>query len=156
MKENIRYILGDVNLLDDIKGLWEALNEHHKEKSLHFKEFYHKFSFDTRKADLIKQAQKKHIQVVIAFDDEVQICAGYCISSVDNDNTGEIDSIFVLQSYRGFGIGEQLMQKGLQWMDEMGAEKIVVNVAAGNEQAFGFYEKYGFYPRRTMLEQIKE
>ncbi len=156
MKDNIRYIPGDVKLLDDIKELWEALNEHHKKKSLHFKEFYNTFSFDTRKADLTKQAQKKHMQVVIAFDDEVQICAGYCISSVDNDNTGEIDSIFVLQSYRGFGIGEQLMQKGLQWMDEMGGEKIVANVAAGNEQAFGFYEKYGFYPRRTMLEQIKE
>lgn len=122
MKENIRYIVGDVNLLDDIKELWEALNEHHKEKSLHFKEFYNMFSFDTRKADLIKQAQNKHMQVIIAFDDEVQIC-GYCISSVDKDNTGEIDSIFVLQSYRGFGIGEQLMQKGLQWMGEMGAEK---------------------------------
>ena len=156
MKENIRYILGDVNLLDDIKELWEALNEHHKEKSLHFKEFYNMFSFDTRKADLIKQAQNKHMQVVIALDDEVQIRVGHCISSVDNDNTGEIDSIFVLHSYRGFGIGEQLMQKGLQWMDEMGADKKVVNVAAGNEQAFGFYEKYGFYPRRTMLEQIKE
>lgn len=156
MKDNIRYILGDENLLDDIKELWEALNDHHKEKSLHFKEFYNKFSFDTRKADLIKQAQNRHMQVAVAFDDEVQICAGYCISSVDNDHTGEIDSIFVLPSYRGFGIGEQLMQKGLQWMDEMGAEKIVVNVAAGNEQAFGFYEKYGFYPRRTMLEQIKE
>ncbi len=123
MKENIRYILGDVNLLDDIKELWEALNEHHKEKSLHFKEFYNMFSFDTRKADLIKQAQNKHMQVVIALDDEVQIRVGHCISSVDKDNTGEIDSIFVLQSYRGFGIGEQLMQKGLQWMGEMGAEK---------------------------------
>lgn len=155
MKDNIRYILGDVKLLDDIKELWEALNEHHKEKSLHFKEFYNKFSFDARKADLIKQAQNKHMLVITAFDDEVQIC-GYCISSVDNDNTGEINSIFVLHSYRGLGIGEQLMQKGLQWMDEMGAEKIVVNVAAGNEQAFGFYERYGFYPRRTMLEQIKE
>jgi ribosomal protein S18 acetylase RimI-like enzyme len=156
VKDNIRHILGDVNLLDDIKELWEALNEHHKEKSLHFKEFYNMFSFDTRKADLIKQAQNKHMQVVIALDDEVQIRVGHCISSVDNDNTGEIDSIFVLHSYRGLGIGEQLMQKGLQWMDEMGAEKIVVNVASGNEQAFGFYEKHGFYPRRTMLEQIKE
>ena len=114
------------------------------------------FSFDTRKADLLKQAQNKHMRVVIAFDDEVQNRVGHCKSSVDKENTGEIDSIFVLQGYRGLGIGEQLMQKGLQWMDEMGAEKIVVNVAAGNEQAFGFYERYGFYPRRTMLEQIKE
>ena len=70
-------------MLDDIKELWEALNEHHKEKSLHFKEFYNMFSFDTRKADLIKQAQNKHMQVVIALDDEVQIRVGHCISSVD-------------------------------------------------------------------------
>jgi ribosomal protein S18 acetylase RimI-like enzyme len=120
LKDIIRYILGDEKLLDDIKELWEALNEHHNEKSLHFKEFYNKFSFDARKADLIKQAQKSHMRVIISFDDAVQKGVGYCISSVDNDNNGEIESIFVLQGYRGFGIGEELMQKGLQWMDEMG------------------------------------
>jgi ribosomal protein S18 acetylase RimI-like enzyme len=144
LKDIIRYILGDEKLLDDIKELWEALNEHHNEKSLHFKEFYNKFSFDARKADLIKQAQKSHMRVIISFDDAVQKGVGYCISSVDNDNNGEIESIFVLQGYRGFGIGEELMQKGLQWMDEMGAVKKVINVAAGNGQAFGFYERYGF------------
>jgi len=31
----------------------------------------------------------------------------------------------------------------------------IVNVAAGNEQAFGFYERYCFYPRKTILEQVK-
>ena len=155
MKDNIRYILGDENLLDDIRELWEALNKHHREKSLYFKEFYNKFSFDTRKADLLKHAQKNHIRVVISFDEEVQMSVGYCISSLDNDNTGELESIFVLPGHRGFGIGEELMQKGLQWMDEMGAVKKVVNVAAGNEQAFGFYKKYGFYPRKTTLEQVR-
>jgi len=155
LKDTIRYIFGDEKLLDDIKELWEALNEHHKEKSLHFKEFYNNFSFEARKADLSKQAQKSHMRVIISFDDAVQKSAGYCISSVDNDNTGEIESIFVLQGYRGFGIGEELMLRGLQWMDEMGAVKKVVNVAAGNEQAFGFYERYGFYPRKTILEQVK-
>jgi len=40
-------------------------------------------------------------------------------------------------------------------MDEMGAVKKVVNVAAGNEQAFDFYKKHGFYPKKTTLEQIR-
>ena len=45
------------------------------------------------------------------------------------------------------------MKKALAWMDEKGAVKKVVAVAAGNEQAFNFYERYGFVPRKTVLEQ---
>lgn len=152
---SIYYKQGDEKLLDDIKELWEALNEHHTKKSSHFKDFYHQFSFASRKASFVKQAHNASMRVVICFDEAVQLRAGYCISSVDSERVGEIESIFVLPDYRGLGIGEELMQKSLQWMDEMGAVKIVVSVAAGNEQAFGFYEKYGFYPRKTMLEQIK-
>jgi len=152
---NIYYLQGDEKLLDDVRELWEALNEHHGKNSLHFKDFYHHFSFAVRKADLTKHAQNGSIQVVICFDEAAQLRVGYCIGSVDSDLVGEIESIFVLPDYRGLGIGDELMRKSLQWMDKMGAGKITVNVAAGNEPAFGFYEKYGFYPRRTMLEQVK-
>lgn len=154
MRDNkIYYLQGDEKLLDDVREHWEALNEHHENYSLHFKDFYHQFSFAIRQADLMKHAQHGSIQVVICFDEAAQLRVGYCINSVENGLVGEIESIFVLPDYRGLGIGEELMRKSLQWMDEMGAGKIVVNVAAGNEQAFGFYEKFGFYPRRTMLEK---
>lgn len=156
MRDNkIYFIQGDEKLLDDVRELWEALNEHHGKNSLYFKDFYHQFSFAVRHADLMKHAQNGSIQVFICFDEAAQLRAGYCISSLDNDLVGEIESVFVLPDYRGLGIGEELIRKSLQWMDEMGAGKIVVNVAAGNEQAFGFYEKFGFNPRRIMLEQVK-
>jgi ribosomal protein S18 acetylase RimI-like enzyme len=48
-----------------------------------------------------------------------------------------------------------LMQKALAWMDEKAAEKKVVAVGVGNEYALGFYARYGFCPRKTVLEQIK-
>jgi ribosomal protein S18 acetylase RimI-like enzyme len=153
---SIYYKQGDEILLDEIKTLWEALNEHHRERSSYFQDFYQQFSFAYRKAGWLKQAQNDRMQVVICFDEAVQLRAGYCISRVDSERVGEIESIFVLPDYRGLGIGEELIRKSLQWMNEMGAEKIVVSVAAGNEQAFGFYEKYGFYPRKTVLEQIKK
>jgi diamine N-acetyltransferase len=38
-------------------------------------------------------------------------------------------------------------------MDEHGAERKIIGVAVGNEEAFGFYEKFGFYPRVTILRQ---
>ena len=152
---NIYYLQGDEKLLDDIRELWEALNHHHGERASHFKDYYHQFNFAARKVDLMKNMQNSSMRIYICFDEAAQLRAGYCIGSVDSDLVGEIESIFVLPDYRGLGIGDELMRKSLQWMDKMGAGKITVNVAAGNEQAFGFYEKYGFYPRRTMLQQVK-
>lgn len=38
---------------------------------------------------------------------------------------------------------------------EQGAESKIVEVAAGNEQAFGFYKRYGFLPRETLMKQVK-
>jgi ribosomal protein S18 acetylase RimI-like enzyme len=150
----IHYLQGDEKLLDDVRELWEALNEHHGKNSVHFKDFYGQFRFADRRADWLKHAQNGEMQVIICFDEATRQRVGYCISSLDHDLAGEIESIFVLPEYRGLGIGKELMRRTLQWLDEAGAAKVVVSVAAGNEQAFRFYEKFGFYPRRIMLEQI--
>ncbi len=41
-------------------------------------------------------------------------------------------------------------------MDKKGAESKIVEVAAGNEQAFSFYRQFGFVPRETVLKQVKK
>jgi ribosomal protein S18 acetylase RimI-like enzyme len=41
-------------------------------------------------------------------------------------------------------------------MDKEGAAEKIVEVGAGNEQAWGFYEKYGFLPRKTVLKQVNK
>jgi ribosomal protein S18 acetylase RimI-like enzyme len=38
-------------------------------------------------------------------------------------------------------------------MDSCGAERKRVSVGNGNEAAWAFYKKFGFYPRMTILEQ---
>ena len=68
---------------------------------------------------------------------------------------GEVESIFVGANYRGSGIGDSLMKKALCWMDQEGAVAKIVEVASGNEEAFCFYAKYGFLPRKTVLKQMK-
>lgn len=67
----------------------------------------------------------------------------------------EMESLYVRENYRGLGLGETLLSNAIAWMDEMGAHTKTVSVAVGNEKAFGFYEHFGFYPRKTQLEQIK-
>jgi ribosomal protein S18 acetylase RimI-like enzyme len=153
---NISYVSGDERLLDDVKELWESLNEHHRKSAVHFAEHYSKFTFDDRKVSLVKKAQMGQLRVDLAVNEASCKYLGYCISSVDNEGTGEIESIYVDEDYRKHGIGMELMERALQWMDNIKVKKKTVTVAAGNENAFGFYEKFGFYPRKTFLEQVKK
>jgi diamine N-acetyltransferase len=76
---------------------------------------------------------------------------GYCVATVDN-GTGEIDSIYLEEASRKHGIGALLLNNGVDWLKEKGCETIVLGVAEGHEIVFDFYKKYGFYPRKTLLQ----
>ena len=102
----------------------------------------------------MQRAYGGEVRVDLALDAS-EALIGYCVSSIDKWLTGEIDSIFVTPQCRGQGIGTTLMEKALEWLNSKGAKKKIVSVAVGNEQAYVFYEQFGFYPRRTLLEQKK-
>ncbi|WP_367888864.1 GNAT family N-acetyltransferase [Paenibacillus sophorae] len=68
-------------------------------------------------------------------------------------NRGELDSIFVLQDFRGSGIGQELMTLSLGWFKTNSIENIAISVLFGNDEALPFYEKFGFYPRTYVLSK---
>jgi diamine N-acetyltransferase len=146
---------GNESLLDDIAPLWEQLNVHHLECSPDFKHYYRAMTFEKRRKVLLQKAADGEMRVDVAVDEKAGRRVGYCVSSVDENKTGEIESIFVVNEYRGLGIGASLLKTALVWMSAKGAEKKVVSVGAGNEQSFGFYERYGFRLRKTVLEQTE-
>jgi ribosomal protein S18 acetylase RimI-like enzyme len=150
---NIHYVTGNEELLDAIQFLWEELNKIHLEKSVHFRDFYSRNTFEIRKETLLKTAQKGHMLIVLAYDEDFLI--GYCVASLV-DGVGEIDSLFVSVSYRGNGIGKHLMEKSLNWLKQNAASKTVIKVSVGNEDVFGFYTKHGFFPRLSELQMISE
>src|SRR5208282_159066 len=53
---NIKYIETDQGDIDAIKPLWEKLNEHIRVRSPYFKRHYETFTFDRRKAELLRKA----------------------------------------------------------------------------------------------------
>ena len=57
-------------------------------------------------------------------------------------NHGEIYAIYVLSEYYGTGVGERLMQVGLDEISEY--PKVAVLVLKENARAIRFYEKFGF------------
>jgi ribosomal protein S18 acetylase RimI-like enzyme len=78
---------------------------------------------------------------------------GYCISSTDASNTGEVESLYVRERWRRQGIGRRLLEAALAWLDGQGVDCKVVCVADGNEHAIAFYRRFGFLPRNTQLVQ---
>jgi ribosomal protein S18 acetylase RimI-like enzyme len=155
-KPKFKYTHGNQAILEEIKALWEGLNEHNLLLSPYFKQHYQTFTFEVRKADLQKKASESQMRIDLATDKATTQRVGYIVSSISKEKTGEIDSIFVNPSYRGFGVGDALMKRALAWMDKKGVMAKIVEISVGNEQAFGFYSRYGFYPRKTLLKQVKE
>jgi diamine N-acetyltransferase len=154
-EQTFDFVSSNQALLDEVRGLWEKLNEYMSACSVGFKQHYLSITFDKRKCTLLQKATKGEMRVDISIDKQTNQKIGYCVSSIDEARIGEIDSIFVTEAYRGLGVGGNLMFRALDWMDKRGAEKKIVAVGVGNEATFGFYSPFGFCPRKTVLEQKK-
>lgn len=87
-------------------------------------------------------------------DVDKDIFVGYCISTINSEPAGEVDSFFVEEQYRKQGLGDKLMQRALEWLDINKAKTKIIVVAEGNENVLEFYRRYGFYKRRIVLEQV--
>jgi ribosomal protein S18 acetylase RimI-like enzyme len=142
---------GGPELLCEIEPLWQELNALHLAVSPHFAARYLAFQFAERQAGLERKALAGALRVAIAVHDGRPV--GYCVVSVGG-NEGEIDSLFVTAHQRGKGLGSRLMHESLAWMRANGAAQIKVVVATGNEAVFGFYEKFGLFPRATTLATL--
>jgi diamine N-acetyltransferase len=148
----INYIVGNEQLIYHIQPLWEELIKHHEMKSLYFKHHYSQMTFAKRKETLTARATFGPTRIIIAKDLDRNIYIGYCISLIDNNKNGEIDSLYVLPAYRKLGVGDSLMRQSLSWLDENLVTSKKLAVGSGNETVLEFYSKYGFRPRRIILE----
>ncbi|HPA71828.1 MAG TPA: GNAT family N-acetyltransferase [Spirochaetota bacterium] len=137
---------GDIYL---IQPLWEKLRILHRDDSVHFKDFYERFTFETRIEKFARQ-DSAGLRAEIAKDSAAVI--GYCVSTMEGD-AGEIDSICIEDDYRGKGIGDRLVRNALEWFAVCGATRVTASVAHGHESVWPFYRKYGFFPRLTVLER---
>jgi diamine N-acetyltransferase len=148
----IDYLIGNEQLIDHIQPLWEELKKHHETKSLYFKHHYSQMTFTKRKEKLNAQATFRPIKIIIAKDLDRDIYIGYCISSIDDNKNGEIESLYVLPAYRKLGVGDSLMRQSLAWLDKNLVTSKKLIVGSGNEAVLEFYSRYGFRPRRIVLE----
>ncbi|MDJ0691870.1 MAG: GNAT family N-acetyltransferase [Xenococcaceae cyanobacterium MO_188.B32] len=101
--------------------------------------------------DLAKKTEdgKLHIQLVYVNNLEKPI--GFCITSLTKDKIGEIEALYVIDSYQKNKLGGKMFKEAMAWMEKEKAIEQRLVVATGNEKVFGFYAKYGFFPGYTIL-----
>lgn len=78
-----------------------------------------------------------------ACEDSHVCVLGYIYGATVIDE-GELYRIAVAPIARGLGFGQKLMECFLREMEEKGAERIFLEVRAGNSTAISLYEKNGF------------
>jgi len=147
---------GNVDNLDLIKPLWEKLNQLHYDLSLHFKKRFQEMNWDKRKRKLLQKSKDILFDYVIDKNDNKII--GYCISTIDkeDDKVGEIDSIYIDESYRKSGLGKQLVERAILWLKSNNTETQKLLVGVGNEQVIDFYKQFDFFPLHIVLQRIEK
>ena len=146
-----QFIEGGTKLLPAVAPLWKKLTRHHAGISLFFSDQFMSMQWPERRADLREKARLGKLHIVLVRTAPKGACVGYCVGAINQKGHAEIESLFVAEKFRKQGIGSALVQKMIDWFGREKAESMMVNVAVGNEDAFGFYRQWGFYPRVTAL-----
>ena len=91
-----------------------------------------------------EETVEKDDNVLVAIENEkvVGIASYGKARAVNEENTGELYSIYVLKDYQGKGIGEQLFKKVKNILNEKGYQEIVVTCLKQNPYN-KFYKKMG-------------
>jgi len=70
------------------------------------------------------------------------------------DHTAEL-TVGVLEEYRSHGIGSELLERGLEWAEKNGYEKIYNSVPDSNEAAIEFLKDHGWEVEATREDHYK-
>jgi len=130
-----------VKQLDIIAPLWEKLNALHQDLDEKIGQSRRDTTWEQRRRQLHTKALGKSLIQIVRVDDKA---TGYCFSSIDNDNKGEIDSLYLLPECREKGFGKILMENALKWMNDSECDDIKLWVHPGNTNAIAFYWQFGF------------
>jgi GNAT superfamily N-acetyltransferase len=157
--EPLKFVEGGAEFLDRIEPLWKKQTALHAKKSRHFPEHFTTANFSDRKRVFEQKARTGSLLVILAMVGLDEI-AGYTVCSVCEElsdlgacKVGEIDSMFILESYRRLGIGRKFLVRSMEWFEQNRVEKVIALVAVGNEEVLEFYRLAGLLPRAILLQR---
>jgi ribosomal protein S18 acetylase RimI-like enzyme len=87
-------------------------------------------------------------------DEVVGYLAGYTWGPSDwrPVRMAELESMFILEQFRGQQVGSVLVEGFLAWCRKRDVQRVSVTAYATNEGALAFYRSLGFVPKNLTLE----
>lgn len=149
----VTYAFAGLERLDDVEAVWRTLHDHHvsvdHERNAQIRE--QRQTWELRRTDLAKALAQPDAFMVLAEDDGV---VGFALVHfrpnenwrVHGERFGELETLAVLPSHRGQGIGRELMRHVYERMRGLGVAELSIVVVERNEDARRFYEREGFLP----------
>ena len=151
--ERYSFIQAPADHLDLIRPLWDKLNRYHYDLADSFSQRFRYVDWEQCKQEMINESRV--IAVDYVLDRQGNNIIGFCISRVyqKDPSTGEVDSLYVEEDHRQAGIGKELLERAIRWLDQQGAKKKRVLVVAGNEPLIDYYKQFEFYPLHIVLQR---
>ena len=136
--------------VDRLEPLWRALREHHATLPSMPPVRSQDDSWAYRRGQYLEWLSADSHTLLLA--ERAGQLIGYAVVSVGGgaatwdvgEPTAEIETLSVLESERGKGVGRALTQASAEVASEAGARTVLVGVAHSNEDAIRFYEREGF------------
>jgi ribosomal protein S18 acetylase RimI-like enzyme len=154
---------GRHEVLDDLEPLWLALLDHHVEVgAAGFPVVNRDLSWPRRRRFYEELLQRPETVIVTAS--RASGLVGYCVAHVRHgaddtwptgDVIGEIESLAVLASERGRGLGTLLLDAAEAHLASHGAYDVMLAVVVGNASAIAFYERRGMAPITVNMLRLR-
>ena len=106
-------------------------------------------------------AEHQNDDVVVLVAERAGEIVGYVFAGIEprswkelRDVAGFVHDVFVVESARGTGTGERLMEAAAEWLLARGVPRVMLWTAEKNGPAQRLFERLGF--RRTRVEMTRE
>lgn len=148
---SFKFQVGSIELFPYCQNLWELFIQNQIQNAGEMADGVAAYLQSQRDGGLLAKTSDGKLHIQLVYTSNYQEPIGFCITSLSSDRIGEVEALYVLDKYQGNNLGTKLMQTSLQWLEENNALEQKLVVAAGNEQVFTFYQKFGFFPGYTTL-----
>ena len=144
---------GNRDDVERLEPLWQALRTHHATLPAVRPVVSPEESWAHRRRQYLEWLSGDHHALLLAERGGEPV--GYAVVSIGEgpgatwdvgERTAELETLSVLESERGSGVGRALTEAAVEVAAEAGAESVFVGVAHSNSDAIRFYDRQGFEP----------
>jgi ribosomal protein S18 acetylase RimI-like enzyme len=154
--------VGGQELIDELEPLWLSLFDWHATiGAARLPLIDRELSWPRRRALYVRLLSHDDGFVVVARRNGAAV--GYAVAHLldgpddtwpTSDRIGEVESLAVVETERGNGLGSVLLDATERRLAELGATSVAIAVMVGNDAARRFYERRGMLPTTVRMMRL--